>query len=391
MKSGFKKVVVVFMLLMLIMVLSACSGPEFTYKSAQSLLSQGKYVEAGEKFESIGSYEDASTLTMYCKACALCEAGNYEEGFAIFESLKGFKDCAYRITYYEARSYEDNAKNETWRHLVEAQEIYKEIPAFLDSEKRIAMLDNGIYDAAVELMETGNHSESYAAFKAVEGHKDSAAKVDAILINHPEVQCINASVGDYIRFGSYEQDNNVQNGQEPIEWQVLVKQSNRLLVISRYALDSKPYNEKGGDTTWEQCSLRKWLNNDFLNTAFSETEKSLIPTVTVSAGKNPSYNTHPGKATQDKVFLLSIEEVNACAVLGSFVSYRDRQCQATAYAQSQGVFMHDNGYCVWQLRTPGKYKDLVAYVSHGGGIDEYGGTASLDANVRPALWIEFEQ
>lgn len=43
------------------------------------------------------------------------------------------------------------------------------------------------------------------------------------------------SVGSYITFGSYEQDDDITNGKEPIEWLVLAKKNNRMLVISRYA------------------------------------------------------------------------------------------------------------------------------------------------------------
>ncbi|MBP3696995.1 MAG: hypothetical protein J6J45_05560, partial [Clostridia bacterium] len=67
-------------------------------------------------------------------------------------------------------------------------------------------------------------------------------------------------VGDYITFGSYEQDNDLSNGKEPIEWLVLDKQDGKVLVISKYALDAKPYNDEYVDVTWETCTLRSWLN-----------------------------------------------------------------------------------------------------------------------------------
>ena len=53
---------------------------------------------------------------------------------------------------------------------------------------------------------------------------------------------------------------------------------------------------------WETCTLRKWLNSDFLNSVFTEDEKTKINTVLVSADKNPEFNSDPGSDTQDKVF-----------------------------------------------------------------------------------------
>ena len=88
--------------------------------------------------------------------------------------------------------------------------------------------------------------------------------------------------GDIFTFGSYEQDNDTSNGKEPIEWIVLSKNDKEMLVLSRYALDHKPYNEEFVDKiTWEECTLRKWINDDFYNAAFNKTEKNLIETKTL--------------------------------------------------------------------------------------------------------------
>lgn len=80
----------------------------------------------------------------------------------------------------------------------------------------------------------------------------------------------NVAVGEYIKFGKYEQDNDESTGKEDIEWLVLDKQDDKILVVSKYALDSKAYNENSEDITWEDCTLRIWLNNDFMDNAFSE-------------------------------------------------------------------------------------------------------------------------
>ena len=195
----------------------------------------------------------------------------------------------------------------------------------------------------------------------------------------------NAKRGNYITFGAYEQDNNTSNGKEDVEWLVLEVRDGKALVISKYALDCKPYDTSHTDVTWETCALRKWLNNDFLGSAFSAVEKAMIPTVTVSADKNPEYSTNPGNATQDQVFLLSITEANKY-----FNSDSERKCKPTDYAVAHGAYVNSgNGNCWWWLRSPGHDQLRAAYVLGDGYVDENGLNVDIDSGaVRPALWID---
>ena len=187
----------------------------------------------------------------------------------------------------------------------------------------------------------------------------------------------------YIIFGAYQQDNNTANGKENIEWLVLEVKDGKALVISKYALDCKQYNTNNTDVTWEDCTLRKWLNNDFINEAFSAEEKARIPTVTVSADKNPEFSTNPGNATQDQVFLLSMTEANKY-----FSSDSARQCRATDYVVAKDAWVDDNGNCWWLLRTPGQFQNRFANVNCDGDVREFGDRVINSRNaVRPALWI----
>ncbi len=190
-------------------------------------------------------------------------------------------------------------------------------------------------------------------------------------------------VGDVITFGTYEQDNDTTNGKEDIEWIVLEKEGDKALIISKYALDCKPYNTSNIGVTWGTCSLRRWLNETFFNAAFSSKEQNRIITSTVTADSNPSYSTSPGNNTSDKVFLLSITEVNKY-----FSSNDARSCGATAYAKAQGANTNtSNGNCWWWLRSPGRNSRSAASVSNDGSVDNYGYFSHDDGAVRPALWI----
>ncbi len=84
----------------------------------------------------------------------------------------------------------------------------------------------------------------------------------------------------------------------------------------------------------------------------------------VSADKNPSYSTDPGKATQDRVYLLSIPEAEKY-----FSSDKARICTPTAYAKEQGTLTDDSGACWWWLRSPGYSSYDAALVTRGGSIN----------------------
>ena len=213
-----------------------------------------------------------------------------------------------------------------------------------------------------------------------------------------------ASVGDYVTFGTYEQDNVTSNGPEDIDWIVLDKKDGKALLLSRYALDAKPYHEEWKDITWEDCTLRSWLNDTFYTTAFSKKERGYIATTTVINDDNPEYGTEGGNNTKDKVFLLSIDEVTSYSYFSSNWDEWDvaRRCQVTEYAKVQGGWAYSeeeygwygtteydgNGW--WWLRSPGNYGGNAALVYFDGRVDRLGNRVVGNAPVvRPALWVEY--
>ncbi len=188
--------------------------------------------------------------------------------------------------------------------------------------------------------------------------------------------------GDVISFGRYEQDD--RSGADDIEWIVLTVEDNRALVISRYALETRLYNEIRADVTWETCTLRTWLNGDFCNNAFTDSEKAMIQEVWNSNPKNPKHRIKGGNDTLDKIFLLSIDEVEKYMPSNS-----SRQCEATLHAKQTGAYVHyQSGYSGWWLRSPGSDKKRAALVSERGNVDLLGsGKPVLYYVVRPALWL----
>ncbi len=195
----------------------------------------------------------------------------------------------------------------------------------------------------------------------------------------------NAEAGDYITFGSYEQDNVKKYGKEPIVWLVLKRDGDRILVISRLGLDCQCYKEDSGSPLWEDSPLRSWLNKDFLYSAFTDEERAKIPTVTVSADRMADEDLGLANSTDDKIFLLSVEEANEY-----FRSDEERRCIVTRYARAAGCHENYNGFCWWWLRPqlPESYADS-SFVKCSGSVCARGiyGWA-CNVAVRPAMWIE---
>ncbi len=201
----------------------------------------------------------------------------------------------------------------------------------------------------------------------------------------PEPAFFNVSEGNIITFGTYEQDNNINNGKENIEWIVLAVEEDKAFLVSLYALDSQRYNTSLTNVTWETCTLRSWLNETFFNTAFSAEEQAAICSTTVKDEKNPEYGTLPGNDTIDKVFLLSVSEASRY-----FSSDIDRRCDGTAYCYARGA--DEAGKCWWWLRTPGYGTDYAVRVLNGGPIGNHGNEVNhVGCAVRPALWLSLEQ
>ncbi|MCR4595006.1 MAG: DUF6273 domain-containing protein, partial [Clostridiales bacterium] len=185
----------------------------------------------------------------------------------------------------------------------------------------------------------------------------------------------NINVGDRFNFGAY-------NNGEDITWRVLAKEENKILVISDKALFDMSYNEEYTGITWEKCTLRKYLNNDFLNNCFSEENQKRILKTKVINDNNPEYETSGGADTVDKVFLLSIDEANKY-----FTSDNDRKARDIRGQKSW-----------WWLRSPGNHSYNAAYVYYVGSVSDRGAYVNCNGNygdhvdgaVRPALWINLE-
>lgn len=190
------------------------------------------------------------------------------------------------------------------------------------------------------------------------------------------------AVGNTVTFGVYEQDNDLKNGPEPLQWKVLKKTGKRVLLFSEKIIDARAFHDTYGPTRWRVSNMRTWLNGDFMQTAFTEAEQKLIPQVELPDSGNDYYGVDPGVETVDRVFLLSADEMNAY-----FRTDPSRKAQPTEYAKARGFSRNPDGW--WWLRNPGEDASHASLVYKSGNIYLLGERVTRDyIGVRPALWVE---
>ncbi len=355
--------------------------------SMKTANSEQLFKNIANSLKSISGYKDADELAKQCldkaEECrkrsvyevALKKRfrGNYaiksecEEVIRLLKNIKDYKDSAELIETAEATIAEIEAEEE--RERLENERIKEEERQKAEKKKKLikktAIIGTPIVAACI-------------AFMIVL----TTVIIPNVRLNN--FKSGNYDIGDTVKFGNYHNSD---------EWIVLDKQENRMLLISKYALDCQPYNTSDIDVTWESCSLRKWLNDDFLNEAFSKKEQSIIAKIDISADNHPAYSTNPGNATTDKVFLLSIPEIEKY-----FTTDESRKCAPTAYAEAQGAYTSDSyktasgeATCWWWLRSPGNNQNNAASVDIGGSVYYLGYSVYRDDfAVRPALWINLE-
>ncbi len=204
--------------------------------------------------------------------------------------------------------------------------------------------------------------------------------------------------GDIVTYGKYEQDRNEENGQEDIEWIILDVDGDKAFVVSKYALDCEIYNPQFVKApSWENSSIRKWLNGEFLNTAFSDDEqKNIILTSINNRVVSEVYYYHVTQmskvaSTEDKIFLLSLEEVYC------YLPTRDSfECKATEFAKLSGVSCNYDVDVVdhWWTRTivsdKTSNKNCVTIDYKGFADVACKNVTDNGVGVRPAMWIDLD-
>lgn len=358
----------------------------------------GDYLDSSDRADAAMTVAKAIVASKYMTATDLIAAQKYGDATVLLMNFGDYGSEEVAAYYYQiAEKYLEN------QMLAELVALFKQ--AAKDPYAPELFL-KPFYEKANALLPSAPE-KAFQLFRLLGDYKDSAEKADAAYAAlyaapaaptptspppapkaaatpKPQASGLSAAqVGDIITFGAYEQDNNKLNGKEPIQWRVLDKKNGRLLVISQYGLDCRQFH-KSSRNRWKTCDLRKWLNKEFINAAFSPAELRQIPTVSLFTPT--THNSTEGDTTQDRVFLLSTQEAERY-----FRSDADRICKATAYTQKQGATTVDGDIGWWWLRSPGISEYSTVKVFTTGKIDYSGyNPNSLRGSIRPALWIELE-
>lgn len=202
----------------------------------------------------------------------------------------------------------------------------------------------------------------------------SSCKNAAILKRLVEIS--NAKVGDTIFWGKYEQDGNSDNGPEDIEWIILEKTDEAVLVISKYCLDYKHFwtydEESSQDLTffrWNKSELRQWLNFTFWANSFSTEESNQIAYGIFASDDD---------VIHDQLFVLP------CSLLTKFSDVDFLATTATAYAADKGC---DGSW--WTMDNNPSVYYYYNFVNENGEVDETGRIGSDNCGVRPAMYIQY--
>lgn len=309
----------------------------------------------------------------------------------IFASVYDYKDASgyYNLCdnrYIQVKSIFDKNNAEAQRKSEEKRRrLAKIMPVVLGFVLLLAIitvvlktrvLPNSKYNKAVNLYNEGNYKEAIGLFEEIKGYLDSDSYLEKAKEYNTYDKVQNLSTSESLLFGLYEQDGNMENGPEPIEWTVLKRSEDKYLVISKFALDKQVYNVDHSTTFWDTCYLREWLNSDFYNAAFVSYEKNCIQLSQVESNLAVS-----GMTTEDYLFALSSEEAKTL-----FNDDNDRECY---YALD--AYQNNGRPCRWWLRTRAR-ENMEMYIDAAGKIRETGLDYTSDTTyVRPAMWLQVKK
>lgn len=264
-----------------------------------------------------------------------------------------------------------------------ASQRFASLGDYKDSEAMMEECERHIaYQKAKEAFDEGKDAAAYEGFRGLKGFLD----VDEILATERmhAAREKKYAVGSSFEMGSYAiRKSDVDGEKSPITWEILAREGDRALIISYYALEKRPYHDNAGPVTWEQCTLRQWLNGEFLSAAFTAKEQSTILLTQVDNGpdQHKAGAVDGGRDTEDRVFLLSYAQ--------AWSYYTDNRWRIANRTPILRGDKDNPDECIWLLRSPGHYEGMSAAVHTSGNYlsQEVADTSIFGGYVRPAMWV----
>lgn len=223
----------------------------------------------------------------------------------------------------------------------------------------------------------------YDALERVSGWSETGdVSLDGISYRRVQVEDVTSDASDYVWDGKEYH----YFRYEPIKWRVLAREGEQLIAVSEQVIDTQRYNKIAKRTTWEQSTLRSWLNGygtsenaaledyraeNFIKTAFSDEECNSL----VAMGN-------------DKVCLMS-KELASKENLG-FNTDKTRLAKSTDYAKAMGVTKENGTESTnWWLSDRGNTELSAKFVKADGVVNEKGFSIAYAANgVRAMITLQ---
>lgn len=213
------------------------------------------------------------------------------------------------------------------------------------------------------------------------------------------------SVGERVEFGSYSYE--ADGKENVIDWVIVDKKENAVLLVTDKIIESLPFSpaqdlsyititsDELQQCDWETSDIRKWLNHDFAEHAFTDEEYAAIQTTTVLVTGDDLLETKEEK-TKDRIFLLSAEELLAYFGEGEDENRNHVSIEAenglswgvlTPYAMKREMNT-EFGICSWTRSSTIDGTSRISFEEETGEFYWAGEDVSTYLGIRPAMWVK---
>ena len=170
-------------------------------------------------------------------------------------------------------------------------------------------------------------------------------------------------------FLAWEKGNTVEYGRlngAPIRWRILEEDGRSRLLFAEAPVAFLPYNRERDHANWSECSLRRWLNKEFMEQCFTLPERMDILLTPVRNDSEERWKVENGPNTRDKAFVFNWPELEHY-----FPTQAERACGQWYWLRGLG----------WSMLSP-----MAIFTD--GTLYEYGVNKNSDEiGVRPAMWV----
>ena len=241
------------------------------------------------------------------------------------------------------------------------------------------------YNMAIRAFDNGWYESAYKSFCELGDYREAKAKAAEAKVKWDEktrIDRMRSEASKYMQPIMVKGENG--SGEFRVPWRILDVDADlgRVLMITEVCIGDRPW----GHGTWSECSLRKWLNEEFYS-SLPEEARIRVATATVR-------DIDADKNVEDRIFILSVDEV-----FEYFGDERARRCSIAGGKNPTTWWMRNlSTGNIKDVRVVDEAGNASNYIAtkydyfHGYYYDIGLGSPTMEGNssiaVRPALWIQ---